>query len=154
MEALIGLVDKSVVQRIGEHGERYRLLDTIREYGAEWLAEVGGADEVRRRHFAVYDDLAERFWSQLVSPAQVALHRAVREETADIRAALAHGCAVDDLAPRALWLATRLGPYWRAAGTLSEGAALDRTRSGAGPGRLPRAGLGAAHDRRHGDLGR
>ncbi|GAA2191638.1 ATP-binding protein [Streptomyces bangladeshensis] len=121
VEALIGLVDKSVVQRIGEHGERYRLLDTIREYGAEWLAEVGGADEVRRRHFAVYDDLAERFWSQLVSPAQVALHRAVREETADIRAALAHGCAVDDLAPRALWLATRLGPYWRAAGTLSEG---------------------------------
>ena len=36
---LIGLVDKSVVLRSEEDGTRYRLLDTIREFGAERLAD-------------------------------------------------------------------------------------------------------------------
>ncbi|MGW2885530.1 LuxR C-terminal-related transcriptional regulator [Streptomyces griseoruber] len=120
--ALIGLVDKSVVQRIGEDGGRYRLLDTIREYGAGRPAGAeGAADAVRERHFAHYERLVGRFWDEFLSPAQVALHRAVREEIADVRAALEYGCAAPGRAVEALWLATRLGPYWRAAGTLSEG---------------------------------
>lgn len=120
VEALIGLVDKSVVQRIGDDGGRYRLLDTIREYGAGRLT---GADElaVRERHFTHYERLAARFWDEFLSPAQVGLHRAVRENVADVRAALEYGCATDGREALALWTATRLGPYWRAAGTLSEG---------------------------------
>ncbi|GAB7103167.1 hypothetical protein JCM4814A_14810 [Streptomyces phaeofaciens JCM 4814] len=43
VSALIGLVDKSVVQRIGEDGGRYRLLDTLREYGAGRPAGAQGA---------------------------------------------------------------------------------------------------------------
>ncbi|SES34424.1 regulatory protein, luxR family [Streptomyces sp. yr375] len=122
VEALIGLVDKSVVRRIGEDGCRYRLLDTIREYGAGRPAGAKGADDaVRERHFAYYERLVGRFWDEFLSPAQVVLHRAVREETADVRAALEYGCAAEGRAVDALWLATRLGPYWRAAGTLSEG---------------------------------
>ncbi|CCK28719.1 protein kinase/LuxR family transcriptional regulator [Streptomyces davaonensis JCM 4913] len=121
VEALIGLVDKSVVQRIGEGGGRYRLLDTIREYGADMLSGTGGADAVRRRHFAFYDDLADRFWDEFVGPAQVRLHQAVRENIADVRAALEYGLATEDLTADALWLASRLVPHWRAAGTLSEG---------------------------------
>ncbi|WP_406252015.1 LuxR C-terminal-related transcriptional regulator [Streptomyces atratus] len=46
LEALFGLVDKSVVQRVGEDGARYRLLDTIREYGAERLDEDSSAASV------------------------------------------------------------------------------------------------------------
>ncbi|WP_086765664.1 helix-turn-helix transcriptional regulator [Streptomyces bobili] len=122
VEALIGLVDKSVVQRIGEDGGRYRLLDTLREYGAGRPAGADGAlDAVRARHFAYYERLVSRFWDEFLSPAQVALHRAVREEIADVRAALEYGCRSEGRAVAALWLATRLGPYWRAAGTLSEG---------------------------------
>jgi predicted ATPase/DNA-binding CsgD family transcriptional regulator len=122
VEALIGLVDKSVVQRIGEDGGRYRLLDTLREYGAGRPAGADGAlDAVRARHFAYYERLVSRFWDEFLSPAQVALHRAVREEIADVRAALEYGCRSEGRAVDALWLATRLGPYWRAAGTLSEG---------------------------------
>ncbi|WP_282701200.1 LuxR C-terminal-related transcriptional regulator [Streptomyces sp. CC219B] len=121
VEALIGLVDKSVVQRIGEDGGRYRLLDTIREYGADMLIRTGGADAVRRRHFAFCEELAGRFWDEFVSPAQVRLHRAVGENVADIRAALEYGLATEDLVADALWLASRLMPHWRAAGTLSEG---------------------------------
>ncbi|MEV7287728.1 LuxR C-terminal-related transcriptional regulator [Streptomyces sp. NPDC093252] len=123
VEALIGLVDKSVVQRIGEDGGRYRLLDTIREYGAGRLERVPDAGRgVRRRHFTHYERLVSRFWDEFLSPEQVALHRAVREEITDIRAALEWACAGDEgRAKDALWMATRLGPYWRAAGTLSEG---------------------------------
>lgn len=36
--ALRGLVAKSVVKR---DGGRHRMLDTIREYGRMWLAELG-----------------------------------------------------------------------------------------------------------------
>ncbi|WP_043672107.1 ATP-binding protein [Streptomyces xylophagus] len=121
VEALIGLVDKSVVQRIGEDGRRYRLLDTIREYGTGRLAHSEGAEAVRQRHFAHYEELVSRFWDGLVGPAQVRLHHAVRAEIADVRAALEYGCATEGRAGDALWLATRLGAYWRAAGTLSEG---------------------------------
>ncbi|MEV6498006.1 LuxR C-terminal-related transcriptional regulator [Streptomyces prunicolor] len=121
VEALIGLVDKSVVQRIGEDGGRYRLLDTIREYGTARLASTEDAEAVRQRHFAHYDELVGRFWNGLMGRAQVQLHHAVRAEIADVRAALEYGCATEGRASDALWLATRLGAYWRAAGTLSEG---------------------------------
>ncbi|MFJ9241434.1 LuxR C-terminal-related transcriptional regulator [Streptomyces sp. NPDC101776] len=121
VEALIGLVDKSVVQRIGEDGNRYRLLDTIREYGAARLAGSEDEEAVRRRHFAHYEQLVDRFWNGLMGRSQVRLHHAVRAEIADVRAALKYGCATEGRAGDALWLATRLGAYWRAAGTLSEG---------------------------------
>lgn len=123
VQALIGLVDKSVVQRIGEDGARYRLLDTIREYGTERLPGTDvDATAVRERHFAYYEALAGRFWDEFLSPAQVALHRAVRDDVADVRAALEYGLGAGGrTTAKALWLATRLGAFWRAAGTLSEG---------------------------------
>ncbi|NEB00318.1 LuxR C-terminal-related transcriptional regulator [Streptomyces sp. SID13726] len=122
VEALIGLVDKSVVQRIGEDGGRYRLLDTIREYGAERLAGAElDADAVRQRHFRHYEELAGRFWEEFLSAAQVRLHRAVREDVADVRAALEYGCCGDGRAADAVRMAARLGFHWRAAGALSEG---------------------------------
>lgn len=41
LSTLIGLVDRSVVLRVGEGGTQYLLLDTIREFGAEKLAALG-----------------------------------------------------------------------------------------------------------------
>jgi predicted ATPase len=64
VEHLIALVDKSVVLRVdGDDGTggRYRLLDTIRQYGAEWLVQTGGAAACRRRHRDHHVVLAERF---------------------------------------------------------------------------------------------
>ena len=43
VNALIGLVDKSVVLR---EGEQYRMLDTLREFGAERLAASGRAEAI------------------------------------------------------------------------------------------------------------
>ncbi|MFE0176406.1 ATP-binding protein [Streptomyces sp. NPDC059002] len=120
---LIGLVDKSVVQRFGESGNRYRLLDTLREYGAERLGAVegdGGA-ALRARHFAYYRDLGRRFEEGFFSDRQPALHRAVRAEIADLRAALEYAYATEGRAAEGLRLAARLWPHWRASGALSEG---------------------------------
>lgn len=121
LEALIGLVDKSVVGRDGDEGERYRLLDTLRAYGAERLDRTADADALAARHFAWHGELAQEFWDGLVSPRQAELHRAVRAETAGIRAALRYAYTTEGRAADGLRLATRLTPYWRAAGTLSEG---------------------------------
>jgi predicted ATPase len=43
-----------------QDGRRYRMLDTIREYGTEQLALLGEQDELRRRHRDYYLDLAEQ----------------------------------------------------------------------------------------------
>ncbi|WP_407566450.1 LuxR C-terminal-related transcriptional regulator [Streptomyces sp. 184] len=121
LPALIGLVDKSVVQRTGEDGDRYRLLDSIREYGADWLARAGDVEAVRERHLASLRELGQRFWDELLTPAQIGLHAAVRDRIDDIRAALSHAYEAPGQARHGLWLAAQLAPYWRAAGTLSEG---------------------------------
>ncbi|MYW64696.1 LuxR family transcriptional regulator [Streptomyces sp. SID8379] len=121
LECLIGLVDKSVVQRIGEGGSRYRLLDTIREYGGEWLAESGQSDAVRARHFAYYRELGQRYWDEFLTPAQPAHYRVLRAESADLRAALEYAYGNPELVAAGLWLAAQLGPYWRATGAMSEG---------------------------------
>ncbi|MEU6661079.1 LuxR C-terminal-related transcriptional regulator [Streptomyces sp. NPDC046821] len=121
LEQLIGLVDKSVVQRIGENGSRYRLLDTIREYGAEWLAEADAEAPVRERHFTYYRDLGQRFWDTFLGPEQLGTHRALRAEMPDLRAALEYAFATEGRAAEGLWLAAQLGPFWRASGALSEG---------------------------------
>ncbi|WP_175408210.1 LuxR C-terminal-related transcriptional regulator [Streptomyces sp. TRM64462] len=123
LETLIGLVDKSVLQRLGDTGTRYRLLDTIREYGAARLeqADGGGAAAVRDRHLEFHRELGRRFWDEFLTPAQVTLHRALRDRIADVRAALRHAFASEERAVHGLRLAAQLAAYWRAAGTLSEG---------------------------------
>ncbi|MFF2902436.1 ATP-binding protein [Streptomyces sp. NPDC057966] len=121
LEALFGLVDKSVVQRVGEAGARYRLLDTIREYGAERLDEESDAAAVRGRHFEHHRDTAGRLWTGLITPAQIELHQAVRGQIADIRAAMEYAFTVPGRATEGLSLAVQLAPHWRATGTLSEG---------------------------------
>ncbi|MFI8931728.1 LuxR C-terminal-related transcriptional regulator [Streptomyces sp. NPDC053474] len=127
LEALVGLVDKSVVQHLGGSTGRYRLLDTIRAYGGERLDGpdgTGRADDavsVRERHFAHYQELGQRLWDELLTPAQAALYREAREAVADLRAALGYAFTTPGRAPQGLWLAAQLAPFWRAAGTLSEG---------------------------------
>ncbi|MCX4673258.1 hypothetical protein OG453_42630 [Streptomyces sp. NBC_01381] len=60
LEQLIGLVDKSVVLRTDTDPTRYRLLDTLREYGAERLAGSGEEETYRIRHLAQVEAMADR----------------------------------------------------------------------------------------------
>ncbi|MBV9448004.1 MAG: AAA family ATPase [Streptosporangiaceae bacterium] len=115
---LIGLVDKSVVlcAEQAENGcNRYRLLDSMREFGAEKLT----ADHTRERYVDRYLTLAEHF-AENFTVAQLSRYRALRREHADIRAAIE--TALDlyrDVA--AARLTTDLFAYWHIAGLPREG---------------------------------
>lgn len=65
MDQLGLLVDKSLVaaQDTGA-GMRYRLLETVRQYGQEKLGESGEADEVRTRHRDYYTAIASELESR------------------------------------------------------------------------------------------
>jgi hypothetical protein len=56
---LANLVDKSMVQLVDENLPRYRLLETLREYGRDRLSEEDRY-MVRARHAAWYLEVAER----------------------------------------------------------------------------------------------
>ncbi|MGP4022053.1 ATP-binding protein [Actinomadura sp. 3N407] len=67
VEGLTGLVEKSIVQRADRGGQvRYRMLDTLREYGAELLAAQGEREVTRLRHrcFDWYAGLLRRARAQ------------------------------------------------------------------------------------------
>ena len=57
---LANLVDKSMVQVSDEGNPRYRLLETLQEYGRDRIGDIGERDELRGRHARWYLNLAER----------------------------------------------------------------------------------------------
>jgi predicted ATPase/DNA-binding SARP family transcriptional activator len=59
LEGLFRLVDRSLVVAAGGDPVRFRMLETLRAYGAERLAEAGEAETVAARHTAWCLDLAE-----------------------------------------------------------------------------------------------
>ena len=61
VDGIANLVAKSLVTGVaGGTGARYRLLDTMRAYGLEKLAESGEREQLARRHAEYYRDLFER----------------------------------------------------------------------------------------------
>jgi predicted ATPase/DNA-binding SARP family transcriptional activator len=71
MELLVALADKSILQPVSGQALRWRMLETLREYGAEQLAAQGRTDEVRRAHAEFFCALAERCEPELRTPRQL-----------------------------------------------------------------------------------
>ncbi len=94
LDLVIGLVDKSVLIR-EEHpaGVRYRLLETIRQYGRERLAASGQAGPFRRRHRDYFRDLAARARERLFDSEQLGHFIRLEAEHANLRTALAYSFA-------------------------------------------------------------
>ena len=105
-ELLSSLVDKSLLQP-ADGGIRLRMLETIREYGAEKLAGHAEAAEVRRRHATYYCDLMVEAGPKLLTGDQLAWLRAVQDDRDNILAALRYWCDAQDAA-RAITLAVWL----------------------------------------------
>jgi len=127
-EVIAGLEDKSVVFQ--ESVGRYRLLDTVREYGARQLAEAGEEADYRQRHLTRYLDLTREFSHRLVADGQRERLGQLRAEHANIRWALDYGLArpaagggggVPDRARSAARLAAALFPFWTMSGSIREG---------------------------------
>ncbi|HET6187916.1 MAG TPA: LuxR C-terminal-related transcriptional regulator, partial [Trebonia sp.] len=131
MPTVIRLVDKSVIVRIeaaeaGGTPTQYRMLDTIREFGAERLDGSGDAGGTRRRFVARYLAMARYFSDHFLDDDQLTRMRELRSEHANVRAALeyAFGDEKDEAAEEAdgVELAIALSAYWRARGLAREGS--------------------------------
>ncbi len=122
LDLIVALVGQSLL-RPGEEaaGEpRFVLLDTIREFGTERLAQSGEEDEIRRRHAAFFLALAERFSTARYLPDGERLYERLEADHANLRAALAWFAAQGD-ADRLLRLAAALLLFWEQRGRLGEG---------------------------------
>ncbi|CAM5380901.1 hypothetical protein GCM10010329_14030 [Streptomyces spiroverticillatus] len=114
--ALRGLVRKSVVRE--RHDGTFRMLDTLREYGAMWLRELGETPRVADRHAAHHADLARRADEGWTGPEQADWYRRIGAAHADLCAALDH--LLETAPDRALAMAASVGFYWGCCGHLHE----------------------------------
>src|SRR6185503_7616179 len=64
VECVLRLVDRSLVDYEPESA-RYRLLETLRQFGADRLAEAGETESTRERHARWFLALAERVGPEL-----------------------------------------------------------------------------------------
>jgi predicted ATPase/class 3 adenylate cyclase len=123
LDTIESLVDKSLL-RVRE-GNRFWMLETIREYAAERLAVSVDADEVRRRHAKYFLSLAEEAEPHTLRMDPEWLNR-LESEADNLRAALDRFEASGET-QRALRLSGSLMDYWGAKGYLGEGRRrLDR----------------------------
>jgi predicted ATPase/DNA-binding CsgD family transcriptional regulator len=121
VDTLVRLVDKSIVIRVdeAEGGARYRMLDTIREFGAELLADPG---EYRRRHRDYCLAVARQFDAAFIGPGQAAWVSRITADHANLRLALEYCLSADaGDAEAGLELATSLWGFWAAASRVGEG---------------------------------
>ena len=114
------LVEKSIVLCEGE-GRRYRMLDTIREYGAVQLAALGEHDEMCRRHRDHYLGLAEQAAAASTGAEQVSWLGRLRQETVNLRVALDYSYAWPRQEPAAVRMTVLLRHHWLSLGLFSEG---------------------------------
>jgi predicted ATPase/DNA-binding CsgD family transcriptional regulator len=141
---LAALADKSLVQvEVAGPVGRYRLLEVIRAFAGERLADAGEGEEVRARHGGYYAALAERAAPMLLGPDRADWARRLDQEMGNLRAARAW-CGQDwARAGTGLRLAAGLWEYWHIRGHLAEGTAWleEALAPGGGPERDRAAAL-------------
>ena len=115
------LVDKSIVLASFPDGDaRYDLLETVRDYVLERLAEAGGLGAVRRAHAEYFAALAGEARSGLRGPDWLAWLTRLNLENDNLWAALAYARDVPDPSI-AVRLGAPLGWYFALAERVSEG---------------------------------
>ena len=114
------LVAKSILRRSpGGDPARYRMLDTVREYGQQRLREAGHATTLRRRHRDFYARLAAR--GDALGPRQLEWIDALDASHENLRAELEYGDGEAAEAAAGLAMACDLWLYWETRGHLTEG---------------------------------
>ena len=126
LDLLTSLVDKSLVVYEEEAGDRYRFLETVRQYAGNRLEEGGEAEAGRERLAVWFLGLAEEGAPQLTGPEQASWLRRLETEHDNLRASLAwferlDGPAAEGLAEGSLRLVVALCRFWAVRGHYAEG---------------------------------
>jgi predicted ATPase len=147
LDTLQSLVDKSLLRHAGE---RFWMLETIREFALERLEETAGGKDVRQRHTAYFLELGELARPELLTGNSSIWLDRLQAEHDNIRAvlgdALEHGYA--DIALR---LGSAVSSFWFTRGYWSEGRRWlvgARSRHGERPRPSNRPALGRRPPRR------
>ncbi len=113
LDGIASLVSRSLLQsEEGPEGEtRYRMLETVREFGLERLAAAGETAAVRQRHAACFLAFAEAVIPPLWSPGNPRLDRIASDED-NLRAALVWADEEEDV-EMLLRLTAALAPFWQ-----------------------------------------
>jgi predicted ATPase/DNA-binding CsgD family transcriptional regulator len=123
LDALVSLVDKSLVRA---DGERFGMLETILEYAGEVLAASGEGEEIQRTHAAHYLRFAQAAATGRAVSGQARWRTTLESDHDNLRAALSFSLGSGD-AQTALELGAVLWRFWFERGYLSEGRLwLDR----------------------------
>ncbi len=127
---LESLVRQSVLGREG--GDRYRMLGVIREYGREWLRELGETEKLADRHADYVVRLVRWVEANWLGSGQLQCYRKVEEVHADLRIALDRLLATDparaaDTVGRLVFFWTCCGHVQAAASYLERALAAHRT---------------------------
>ncbi len=142
LDVLTHLVDKSLVLVDEDEGQkRYRMLETVRQYGRDKLWQSGESERLRTRHREWFLALAEQAEPELRGPDQAAWLTRLDVEHKNLRAALewskqepGSGEACLRLTG-ALWWFWNIRSHWSEARSWLEGA-LAHAGSTPGPARI------------------
>jgi DNA-binding CsgD family transcriptional regulator/tetratricopeptide (TPR) repeat protein len=121
IDLVAGLVDKSVLVREDGAWARYRLPETVRQYGKDQLVETGWLTAMRVRHRDYYQRLAAQADADWFSPRQVDWSARMHLEHANERVALDFSLTEPGHARAGLEITVSLWNFWAAAGYLREG---------------------------------
>ena len=122
LDGLGTLVNQSLLERVTTSGDelRFRMLETIREYALERLAQSPEASSIRRAHAAYFVLLAEDGESKLGGPEEAAWLRCFDLEHDNFRTAL-DGATEIGRVDWGLRIAVALWRYWERRELLGEG---------------------------------
>ena len=122
LDLLTQLISKSLVVMETQGDEvRYRMLETVREYGAERLVEAKESAVIRTRHRDWYLVMAEQAEAALGGADQVTWLRRLQAEYDNLRAALEWSRAGEGSTDEGMRLALGLWQFWYVRGDFSEG---------------------------------
>jgi non-specific serine/threonine protein kinase len=123
LDGVTSLVEKSLLRQVGgpiAEEPRYRMLETVREFGLERLAESGEEPEVRAAHAVWVRDLTEYLSERLWIPGYEQVLARLDAEHDNVRAALVWAESAG-----AAWLGLRIARaminYWVVRGHYNEG---------------------------------
>jgi non-specific serine/threonine protein kinase len=118
---LDGLVDKSVLSAIRSGPEmRYRMLESIRDYGLEKLRSGNGEPSLRIRHRDYYSVLCQQAWEHWTDSTQPQWLERLERDHDNLRGAL-DWCVESGDPEIGCSMAANMWLYWEARGHLTEG---------------------------------